>query len=119
MKYLLTDGNVIIATQDYIAENYPDAELLPNPILPDPVQQAPSKVTMRQARLALLGAGLLSQVDAALTALEEPMRTAALIEWNYSSEVHRNKPFIDMLGESLGLDDEAIDNLFVAAAGIE
>ena len=40
----------------------------------------PQTVTMRQARLALLGAGLLAGVDAAIASLPEPDKSAAIIE---------------------------------------
>lgn len=83
-------------------------------VAPPPV--VPQIVTMRQARLALLGAGLLEQVDAAINALTEPDKTAARIEWDYSSEVHRSKPFVQMLGAALGLTSQDLDNLFTQAA---
>ena len=83
-------------------------------VAPPPV--VPQIVTMRQARLALLGAGLLAQVGAAINALPEPDQTAARIEWEYSSEVHRDKPFVQMLGGALGLTGEQLDNLFTQAA---
>lgn len=82
-------------------------------------QIVPDKVTMRQARLALLGAGLLDDVEAALEAFPGVDGQAARIEWNYSSEVHRNKPFVLILGAQLNLDDEQLDQLFITAAGIE
>lgn len=76
----------------------------------------PEKVTMRQARLALHAAGLLPQVQPAIDSLSEPDRTAAQIEWGYSSEVFRNREFVNMLGSQLGLTDEQIDELFIQAA---
>lgn len=76
----------------------------------------PAKVTMRQARLALLGAGLLSTVTTAIDALAEPQKSAAMVEWEYSSEVHRNKPFVLTLGAALGLSSAQLDALFVQAA---
>lgn len=83
----------------------------------DPVVPAvPQIVTMRQARLALLGAGLLAQVDAAIEALPEPQKSAARIEWDYSSEVHRSRAFVQQLGHALGLTDEQLDDLFTQAA---
>ncbi len=82
-------------------------------------QPTDNKVTMRQARLALLSIGLLDQVEPAIDAMDEPARTIAKIEWDYSSEVHRGKPFVNSLGEILGLDSEAIDDLFAAAALID
>lgn len=83
----------------------------------DPVVPAvPQIVTMRQARLALLGAGLLAKVDAAIDALPEPQKSAARIEWDYSSEVHRSRAFVQQLGHALGLTDEQLDDLFTQAA---
>lgn len=75
----------------------------------------PEFVTMRQARLALLGAGLLSGVDAAIAAMPEPQKSAALIEWEYASEVWRNKAFVATLAEGLGLTNKQLDDLFIEA----
>lgn len=85
-------------------------------LLPEPEPYIPQSVTMRQARLALLGAGMLSQVEATIAALPEPDRTAATIEWEYSQEVQRHNGFVAMLGPMLGLDDAQLDALFVQAA---
>lgn len=83
-----------------------------------PAPVVPEAVTMRQARLALLGAGLLSSVDAAIDGLPSPMREAARIDWEYASEVRRDSPLIVQMGAPLGLDDAQIDALFVAAASL-
>jgi len=80
------------------------------------VMNVPERVTMRQARLALLGAGLLSSVNAAIDSLPEPAKSAALIEWEYSSEVWRNRPFVQQLGGALGLSSAQLDALFIQAA---
>lgn len=76
----------------------------------------PDVVTMRQARLALLGAGLLPMVETALNSLEEPQRSAALIEWEYAQEVKRDYPWVTQMVAVMGLTDEQVDNLFRAAA---
>lgn len=81
-----------------------------------PAVLVPQQVTMRQARLALLAAGLLSQVDAAIDALPSPNKDAARIEWDYSATVERTWPLVAMLGAALGLDDTALDDLFITAA---
>ena len=104
--YLLPVGSVPISEEEaqaILAANQP----------PEPVPQI---VTMRQARLALLGAGLLSQVDAAIDALPEPQKSAARIEWDYSSEVHRSRAFVQQLGAALGLTNQQLDALFTQAA---
>jgi hypothetical protein len=76
----------------------------------------PESVTMRQARLALLGAGKLALVDAAIDGMPEPQKSAARIEWEYSNEVQRNNSFVSALGPALGMTSTQIDGLFVAAA---
>lgn len=76
----------------------------------------PAEVTMRQARLALHAAGKLAAVNAAIAALPDPPKTAALIEWEYSSTVRRDSQFVSMLGPALGLDSAALDALFIAAS---
>ncbi|MEM8511091.1 hypothetical protein RCH14_000382 [Massilia sp. MP_M2] len=76
----------------------------------------PQEVSMRQARLALLGRSVLGQVDAAIESLPSPEREAARIEWDYSSVVARNSPLVVMMGAALGLDDSALDQLFITAA---
>lgn len=88
-------------------------EVVPREPEPEPV---PNAVTMRQARLALLAAGKLAAVDAAIANLPEPDRTAAQIEWEYSQEVRRDKQFVAMLAPALGLSEEALDDLFRVAA---
>ena len=76
----------------------------------------PQEVTMRQARLALHAAGKLTAVNAAIAALPDPPKTAALIEWEYSSTVRRDSQFVALLGPALGLDAAGLDALIVAAA---
>ena len=76
----------------------------------------PQSVTMRQARLALLGAGKLAMVDAAIDSMPEPNKSAARIEWEYSNEVQRHNGFVEALGPALGMTSAQIDALFIAAA---
>ena len=73
-------------------------------------------VTMRQARLALLQQGLLASIQPAIDALDEPHRSGANIEWEYSQEVERNRPFVELLSQALELTDEDLDALFTLAA---
>jgi hypothetical protein len=78
----------------------------------------PVSVTMRQARLALLGAGLLNTVTTAINSLPSPQKEAAQIEWEYSQEVHRDKELVGMLAPILGLSDAQIDALFITASAL-
>ena len=83
------------------------------PGAPPPV---PQSVTMRQVRLALLSAGVLSGVDAAIASLPSPEKETAQIEWDYGGTVERASPLVSMLGQSLALDADALDALFFQAA---
>lgn len=80
--------------------------------------KVPASVTMRQGRLALLAAGKLAQVDAAIASLPEPQKSAALIEWNFSNELQRGNAFVATLGAALGLSDAQVDQLFITAAAL-
>lgn len=82
------------------------------------VAAVPKVVTMRQARLALLGAGLLPGVTAAINAMDSPQKEGAQIEWEYSQTVERNRGFVLLLGAALGLTELQLDNLFVAAGAL-
>lgn len=83
---------------------------------PAPVVQIPQEITMRQARLALLDAGLLGNVQTAINSLQEPDKTKAQIEWDYSNSLQRNNSFVSVLGTALGLSEQDIDNLFIQAS---
>ena len=87
-------------------------------VSPEEIRAAIRPVTMRQARLALLAAGVLGDVAPALAALPSPHRDAAEIEWEYASEVRRDAPLIAALGSALGLTEDQIDDLFEAAAAL-
>ena len=74
-------------------------------------------VTMRQTRRALLDAGLLDQVDAAIAAIaDDTERRQAEIDWEYATTVERLWPWVQTLGAALGLSAEALDALFELAA---
>lgn len=77
---------------------------------------ASREITMRQGRLQLLKQGLLDSVQKAIDSMPEPQKTAANIEWEYSSALKRNNPFVLQLGAALGLDEAKIDFLFDEAA---
>ena len=81
---------------------------------PEPLPPiTPSVVTMRQARLALLQAGVLPLVESAIASMESP---AAQIEWDYSQEVNREQPLVKQLAEALNLTSDQLDNLFLEAS---
>lgn len=68
--------------------------------------------------LALSRAGLLANADAAIAGMTGAAGDEARIEWEYATEIRRDHPMIAALGQALGLDDDAIDDLFRQAAQI-
>ena len=96
------------------AGNVPLPAIVPEPE-PDPGPGVPQEVTMRQARLALLGAGLLDAAQGVIDALPQPQRRQAQIEWEYALSVRRDHPLIAlMISEGLATAAQ-VDGLFVAA----
>jgi hypothetical protein len=79
-----------------------------------PAPIVPTRVSQRQARIALLRGGLLDAVDLAV----EEEGGEAKITWEWAEYINRHDPFIETLGSKLGLSDDDIDDLFIAAAGI-
>lgn len=78
----------------------------------------PEVVTMRQARLALLQAGLLAQVNTAVANMPGAAGDTARIEWEFSSTVERNRPLVQSLIGALGLTESQLDDLFRLAAAL-
>lgn len=73
-------------------------------------------VSMRQARLALLQEGYLSQIEDAINLIPEPDKSKVQTEWEYSSIVERGSVWIAIMQPALGLSDEQMDNLFKLAS---
>lgn len=83
--------------------------------LEDAPVYVPQSITMRQARLALLAADLLADVEAIMA---QPGREAARIEWEYATEMRRDHELITSLASELGLSADDIDALFIVASNI-
>ena len=83
------------------------------------VEPVPVSISPRQIRLALLGAGVTSQMILdSLNSLDEPLRSMALIEWEYSSFFARDHQLIPGVASSLGWTSEQLDQLWIQASRI-
>jgi len=71
----------------------------------------PTVLTPRQARLALLGVGLLDEVET-LLANDKAMQ----IWWEYSLDIQRNHEHIVTMAGALGLTEVQLDELFIEGA---
>jgi hypothetical protein len=127
MHYALTSGTVVIRYNDngttdsfgpgsmewsdYLAwvaaGNTPDPYLAPVVV--------PFNVTPFQAKAALLAAGLLPAVEAAIAAASP----IAQLAWTDATGFTRDSPTIAALSAQLGLTSAQVDDLFIAAASIE
>ena len=72
----------------------------------------PQQVTMRQARLALLSAGLLDDVEMVIGAAGRE----AQLEWEYAAVVERSNLAVATVQQQEALTDAQIDDLFREAA---
>ncbi|MBK9009982.1 hypothetical protein [Novosphingobium sp.] len=104
------EANQLVPINDHIGIGWlalGDGFIPPPPSVPD-------AITMRQARLVLLGAGLLGTVDAAIS----QVGGAAEIEWEYAQEVQRHSQLVQMLAPALGLSQAQVDALFIQGAAL-
>ena len=78
------------------------------------VATAPTSLTMAQARIALLDAGLLDTVEAGIA----QMPRAAQIKWEFAATVERSDSLTQALAAALGLTELQLDDLFTAGAAL-
>lgn len=83
--------------------------------LPPPVALVPTIISMKQARLALLGAGLYSAAQDAIANMAGPAGDQARIVWEYSATVERSSQLVANVSVALGIDDSHLDELFILA----
>lgn len=84
------------------------------PELPQQSSAVPARVTPRQIRLALTAAGLRDAVEQAVAAAPQDLKDW----WEYALDIDRNNPLIKAMAQQLGITEQQIDTLFVAAVGL-
>ena len=83
----------------------------PEVIIPD--------VTPRQFRQALVLSGISADnIVAMIETQPEPLRSLALIEWEYSTAFIRSNPLVNQLAPALGFTSEQLDELWLLAGGL-
>jgi hypothetical protein len=102
---MLNDGQFAM----YVNGNWVVLDSYPTP--PTPPVAIPTSITPRQARLKLLEASLLDNLEAVITT-----NRAWQIEWEYATEVKRDSPLIDAVASEAGLTVEQIDQMFIEAS---
>ena len=115
-QFAASQGWIALPEGAGIGWTYDGATFAPPAPQPAPV---PHAVTMRQARLALIDAGLLDDIEAAIEAIaDSTQRAKARAEWEYSNDVRRDHPLVNAVLSAQGKDSGEIDDLFRAAAAI-
>lgn len=89
-------------------ESFPEAPPEP-PVVPD-------RVSAFQARAALADAGLLDMVEGMMADPATPVK--ARLAWQHATEFLRTSPTVLGMGAALGLDETALDAMFIHAATI-
>lgn len=91
-----------------------EANVLLSTPTPIPV---PGFLTKKQAKQALILAGLFANVQAAIDSIpNETQRLMVQVSWDDSATFERNDPTLLMLASALGLTDEALNQLFITGA---
>lgn len=78
-------------------------------------ESVPAEVLMPAARIAMLRAGVLDDVDSFITTLG----AEAVIWWNNSVYIRRDFPLVNAVRVAMDWTEEYTDNLFITAKEIE
>lgn len=80
----------------------------------------PQVVSRAQGKAALIQAGLWGHVTTFVASIEDDTeRALAEVALNDTQEWRRDSAFLAGAAQALGLDDAALDALFIAAAGVQ
>ena len=91
-----------------------DAWVIVDAEIPPPASTVPQIVSRFQGCAALMQAGYLDDVEAYMAGAD-PFEQLA---WKTITEMRRNSPMTEKIGQLLGLDERMIDDLFRFAATI-
>lgn len=110
--WVVVEDVTLITQFGFLLKDFPDVMPPELPTYIPPLSKVPKAVTMRQARLALLGVGLLQSVTEAVAAMPGIEGDAARIEWEYAQEVHRDSALLATLANAMQMTDAQLDALF-------
>ncbi len=101
-----------LVQKNWIEISYEEMMKITNP-LKEPEQIKVKTITLRQARIYLLSIELLDDLENIIN-----QNRAYQIEWEYANQIERESPLVKILGQTLNLDDEQMDNMFMEASKI-
>ncbi len=111
------EESTIDMPDDFDIENLEQYKIVENDGIKEVKIKIPVQVTIRQARLALLQAGLLDDIETTINAIEdETLKKAVQIEWEYAQDIRRDWQALIMITQAMGMTDEQLDELFLTAS---
>jgi len=87
--------------------------------LPPVPPRIPREIPNWRCKAVLTQMGIIGQVEAIMNNLPEPDRTIAKLAWNGDGKVSRRGKTVLGLSSALGLTDDQVDSMFLAAERIE
>ena len=116
---------LVLAAEPHRWKGEPIAYLMGEEALYDPASHVPQSVPMAEARKAMLASGKFgataeavdTAVRAAFAGLQEPMKSQALIDWEFQPSVRRHTAFTLAAAAVFKLTEADLDALFIAARG--
>lgn len=81
-------------------------------------ERVPAEIATWRFRSAIKLTGKYDAVLIVLAALEEPTKTVAFEQFEYSNTTERDHPLIEALGAQVGLNRDQLDDLFVLGASL-
>ena len=111
--HLVGPTYVIDHENNLVILNYTTEENIGSPQI-----NIPDIITATQIRLWLVNNNIsLESIDNAISAIGDPLlREKTRVQWEYAPYVERNHPFINMIGDQLGLGSSQIDQAFIEAS---
>lgn len=129
MQYFKDSEGDVWAYEDDVQEGFIKAELIPmtQQEIDAHINQSyeseitiPRQVTRAQGKAALIQAGIWPSVLSFIDSIEDETEKAlALVAINDTTHWQRNSPFLARAADALGVSQEQLDDLFIAASTIE
>lgn len=121
---ILRNGNQIVKT-DQKLDGVPALSEVPAEVEEYALQRkaadlkirAPQSVTIKQARLALIEAGLFEHIEQVIeNETDVKLKQTLKTEWEYMLHLERDNALLSKVAKKVGISDMQIDELFIRAA---
>lgn len=100
-----------------VREIVPDFTMPPQPQEIEPAKDVPQSITRLQAKIALSQTGLLEQIQGMMAGL--PSTDIQRLAWENALQFERDSAMVNGMAAAIGITQDQLDDLFIAAAAIE